>query len=191
MKHLLIIAFSALILSGCASPTDQQLNFNPQADSSQVTINEQKTLSLTTTDVRTAQYLALVKKDDDKAMPIHAKQNARIALNNAMQSILQSQGFVIANNSDNSIEVELQEALVRVKSSTFSNKMDAKVTLKVTAETPTGKFVKTYSGSAKGDNSMGASNEQIEHMLNHVSKLVLNDIANDVELINYMQEKFQ
>ncbi|OBT06555.1 hypothetical protein A9264_08245 [Vibrio sp. UCD-FRSSP16_10] len=191
MKHFLIVAFSALILSGCASPTDQQLNFEPQADNTQVTIHQAKSLTLSTTDIRTAQYLALVTKGADKAMPIHAKQNARVALNSAMTSILESQGFDIKPNSDNSVELQLQEALIRVKSSTFSNEMDAKLTLQVTAETPTGKFVKTYSGSAKAENSMGASNEQIEHMLNHVSKLVLNDIANDEELINYMEEKFQ
>lgn len=191
MKHLLIVAFSALFLSGCATPTDQQLNFAPAADDNQITLNEQKSLALNTTDVRTAQYLALVKKGADKALPIHAKQNARIAFNNAMKSLLESQGFVISLSSENNVELEVQEALVRVNSSTFSNEMDAKVTLKVTAETPSGKFVKTYTGSAKATNSMGASNEQIELILNHVSKLVLNEIANDVELIDYMEEKFQ
>ncbi|MEZ9710667.1 YajG family lipoprotein [Vibrio breoganii] len=191
MKHLLIVAFSALILSGCANPTDQQLNFAPAADSNQITLNEQKSLALSTTDVRTAQYLALVKKGADKALPIHAKKNARIAFNNAMKSLLESQGFVISLSSENNVELEVQEALVRVNSSTFSNDMDAKVTLKVTVETPSGKFVKTYTGSAKATNSMGASNEQIELILNHVSKLVLNEIANDVELIDYMEEKFQ
>ncbi|CAM2911956.1 YajG family lipoprotein [Vibrio rarus] len=191
MKKLLIACCVTLFLSGCASPTDQQLNFTPQADNIKSTITQAKTLSLSTTDIRTAQYVALVNKGEDKALPIHAKQNTRTAFNSAFATLLQSQGFVISNNSDNSVEVEIEQVLVRVNSATFSNDMDAKITLKVTAETPTGKFVKTYTGSAKANNSMGASNEQIEHILNHVSKLVLNDIANDVELINYMEDKFQ
>ncbi|GAM78405.1 hypothetical lipoprotein yajG precursor [Vibrio ishigakensis] len=105
--------------------------------------------------------------------------------------MLTTQGFEINGDSSNQIQLEVQEALVRVTSSTFSNQMQAKVTLTVTAETPSGKFVKTYSGSAKAENSMGASNEQIEHVINHVSKLVLNEIANDVELIDYMEENFK
>lgn len=191
MKHLLIVALSALFLSGCASPTDQQLNFTPAADNNQMTLNQPKSLAFKTTDVRTAQYLALVVKGNDKALPIHAKQSTRIAFSDAMKRVLESQGFVMSLDSDNSLELEIQQALVRVSSSTFDNQMDGKVVLKVSVETPRGKFVKTYTGTAKSNNSMGASNEQIEQMINHVSKLVLNEIANDVELIDYMEENFQ
>ncbi|WP_261816813.1 YajG family lipoprotein [Vibrio gallicus] len=191
MRHLLIAACTMLALSGCASPTSEQLNFTPTTDNSQIALHQAKSVTLTTKDIRTAQYLALVKKNEDKALPIHAKQNVRVALNNALQGALQKQGFNIVPNSDNHIQLEVQEALVRVSSSTFSNQMQAKVTLTVTAETKAGKFVKTYTGSAKGENSMGASNEQIEHIINHVSKLVLNEITNDVELIDYMEETFK
>ncbi|GAM54558.1 hypothetical lipoprotein yajG precursor [Vibrio ishigakensis] len=191
MRKLLIAAAATLALGGCASPTSDQLHFTPAADNHNITLNETKSVALTTKDIRTAQYLALVKKNEDKALPIHAKENVRIAFGNALQEVLTTQGFEINGDSSNQIQLEVQEALVRVTSSTFSNQMQAKVTLTVTAETPSGKFVKTYSGSAKAENSMGASNEQIEHVINHVSKLVLNEIANDVELIDYMEENFK
>lgn len=191
MRKLLIAATAALALGGCASPTSDQLNFSPAADSNNITLNQPKSVAITTKDIRTAQYLALVKKNEDKALPIHAKENVRIAFGNALQQVLETQGFAIKNDSSNQLKLEVQEALVRVTSSTFSNQMQAKVTLTVTAETPSGKFVKTYSGSAKAENSMGASNEQIEHVINHVSKIVLNEIANDVELVDYMEENFK
>lgn len=191
MRKLLIAAAATLALGGCASPTSDQLHFTPAADNHNITLNETKSVALTTKDIRTAQYLALVKKNEDKALPIHAKENVRIAFGSALQEVLTTQGFEINGDSSNQIQLEVQEALVRVTSSTFSNQMQAKVTLTVTAETPSGKFVKTYSGSAKAENSMGASNEQIEHVINHVSKLVLNEIANDVELIDYMEENFK
>jgi uncharacterized lipoprotein len=191
MKHLLVVALSALILSGCATPTDSQLHFSPAADSNQITLNQPKSVKFNTTDARTAQYLALIIKNDDKALPVHAKQNVRIAFSDAMKRVLESQGFVMSLESKNQIELEIHQALVRVSTSTFSNEMNGKVILKVAAETPTGKFVKTYTGSAKATNSMGASNEQIEQLIEHVSKLVLNEIANDIELIDYIEENFQ
>ncbi|GAM65046.1 hypothetical lipoprotein yajG precursor [Vibrio ishigakensis] len=191
MRKLLIAAAATLALGGCASPTSDQLHFTPAADNHNITLNETKSVALTTKDIRTAQYLPWSKKNEDKALPIHAKENVRIAFGNALQEVLTTQGFEINGDSSNQIQLEVQEALVRVTSSTFSNQMQAKVTLTVTAETPSGKFVKTYSGSAKAENSMGASNEQIEHVINHVSKLVLNEIANDVELIDYMEENFK
>ncbi|GAM69906.1 hypothetical protein JCM19241_3742 [Vibrio ishigakensis] len=63
MRKLLIAAAATLALGGCASPTSDQLHFTPAADNHNITLNETKSVALTTKDIRTAQYLALVKKE--------------------------------------------------------------------------------------------------------------------------------
>lgn len=68
--------------------------------------------------------------------------------------------------------------------------MDAKVTLEVTAETPRGKLVKSYTGTAKRSAALSASNQDIEKVLNDVVNLVLKEMANDDELKGYMKERF-
>ncbi|MDE1211851.1 YajG family lipoprotein, partial [Vibrio aestuarianus] len=62
--------------------------------------------------------------------------------------------------------------------------------LEITAETPKGKLVKTFNGTAKRSGKLSASNEDIEMVLNDVVNLVLKEIANDSELKSYMQERF-
>jgi len=72
----------------------------------------------------------------------------------------------------------------------IENQMDGSVTLEVTAETPKGKLVKSYNGTAKRTGMLSASNDEIEMVLNDVINIVLKEIANDTELQSYMQERF-
>ncbi|MCV5372422.1 YajG family lipoprotein, partial [Escherichia coli] len=91
-------------------------------------------------DVRAAQYVALVDNGRSNILPLHAKQNLRIALEEALEKQFSSQGFHADLNSNNAIELSVQEALVNVKHSVMENEMDAKVVLEITAETPEGKL---------------------------------------------------
>lgn len=68
--------------------------------------------------------------------------------------------------------------------------MDARLVLEITAETPQGKLVKTYTGTAERTGALSASNDEIQLVLNDVSNLVLREVANDRELQSYMQERF-
>jgi len=72
----------------------------------------------------------------------------------------------------------------------MENQMDGKVTLEVTAETPEGKLVKTFNGTATRTGALSASNDDIAMVLNDVIDLVLKEIANDQELQTYMKERF-
>jgi uncharacterized lipoprotein len=72
----------------------------------------------------------------------------------------------------------------------MENEMDGKVVIEITAENPQGKLVKTYTGTAKRTGALSASNEDIEVVLSDVVNLVLQEVANDRELQNYMQERF-
>ncbi|MCX9491047.1 hypothetical protein IG511_19110, partial [Vibrio cholerae] len=100
------------------------------------------------------------------------------------------QGFRLSVNSENTITLEIQELLVSVKHSIMENQMDGSVVLEITAETPRGKLVKSYTGTAKRTGVLSASNDEIETVLNDVINTVLKEIANDAELQNYMQERF-
>ncbi|MCV5224156.1 YajG family lipoprotein, partial [Escherichia coli] len=85
--------------------------------------------------------MALVDNGRSNILPLHAKQNLRIALEEALEKQFSSQGFHADLNSNNAIELSVQEALVNVKHSVMENEMDAKVVLEITAETPEGKLV--------------------------------------------------
>ncbi|WP_029852127.1 YajG family lipoprotein [Vibrio parahaemolyticus] len=189
MKKLLLAA-SVALLAACSAPQQPQLNLMPESTLSTNPIVQGKTYSLTSKDVRAAQYVALVDNGRSNILPLHAKQNLRIALEEALEKQFSSQGFHSDLNSNNAIELNVQEALVNVKHSVMENQMDAKMILEITAETPQGKLVKTYTGTAKRSGTLSASDSDIEETLNDVVTLTLKEIANDPELRQYMQERF-
>ncbi|GAA5647264.1 MULTISPECIES: YajG family lipoprotein [Vibrio] len=186
----LVLAASMALLTACAAPQQEQINFLPKATLSNSDLVKGATYNLSSKDVRSAQYVALVDSGRSHIEPIHSKQNVRIAVETALADQLASQGFRTSVNSENVIEIEIQEALVNVKHSVMSNDMDAKVVLEVTAETPQGKLVKTYTGTAQRSGTLSASNQEIETVLNDTVNLVLKEISNDRELKQYMQERF-
>jgi uncharacterized lipoprotein len=178
------------LLTACSAPQQEQINFMPKAVLSNSDIVQDASFTLTSKDMRSAQYVALVDSGRSNIEPIHSKQNVRISIENALLDQFKSQGFRSTVNSENSVEVEVQEALVSVKHTVMENQMDGKVVLEITAETPQGKLVKTYTGTAKRTGALSASNEEIEEVLNDVINLVLQEVSNDRELQNYMQERF-
>ncbi|HDI3201411.1 YajG family lipoprotein [Vibrio cholerae] len=189
MKKL-VLAASIALLTACSAPQQSQINVNPQAALSQNAIVNNSSFSLVSKDVRSAQYVALVDSGRNNIEPIHPRQNVRITLENALAEQFGSQGFRLSINSENTITLEIQELLVSVKHSIMENQMDGSVVLEITAETPRGKLVKSYTGTAKRTGVLSASNDEIETVLNDVINTVLKEIANDAELQNYMQERF-
>lgn len=186
----LVLAASMALLAACSAPQHEQISFMPKAVLSNSDLVQDATFTLTSKDVRSAQYVALVDSGRSNIEPIHSKQNVRISIENALLEQFQSQGFRSTVNSENSLQVEVQEALVSVKHTVMENQMDGKIVLEITAETPQGKLIKTYTGTAKRTGALSASNEEIETVLNDVINLVMQEIANDRELQNYMQERF-
>ncbi len=188
MKKL-VLAASIALLTACSAPQQSQINVNPQAALSQNAIVNNSSFSLVSKDVRSAQYVALVDSGRNNIEPIHPRQNVRITLENALAEQFGSQGFRLSVNSENTITLEIQELLVSVKHSIMENQMDGSVVLEITAETPRGKLVKSYTGTAKRTGVLSASNDEIDTVLNDVINTVLKEIANDAELQNYMQER--
>ncbi len=189
MKKL-VLAASIALLTACSAPQQSQINVTPQAALSQNAIVNNSSFSLVSKDVRSAQYVALGDSGRNNIEPIHPRQNVRITLENALAEQFGSQGFRLSVNSENTITLEIQELLVSVKHSIMENQMDGSVVLEITAETPRGKLVKSYTGTAKRTGVLSASNDEIETVLNDVINTVLKEIANDAELQNYMQERF-
>ncbi|MCP3699747.1 MAG: hypothetical protein GY920_14525 [Aliivibrio sp.] len=185
-----IIALSALFLAACSAPSDPQLDIKPVASSNAHQIVENKKLTLDSSDLRTAQYVAVIDNGRQNVQPIHAKQNLRVTLEDALSTQLKNQGFIVTVDSDNTLRIDIIEALVSVQHSLMSNEMKTQVKLQITAETPRGKFVKTYNAVSEKVGSMSADNQDIEQVLNDLLNAVLDKIAVDEELQTYIKGNF-
>lgn len=188
----LIIAASLALLAACSSPQPEQpqINFIPKPVLSHQKIADGLSFALESKDVRSAQYVALIDSGHNNIQPVHTRQNVRISLESALFDQLTSQGFQVSVNSENTVSLEITELLINVEHSVMQNEMTGRAVIKVTAETPAGKMVKTYRGKAHRTGAFSASDASIEEVLNDVTNLVLKEIAYDQELQNYMKERF-
>ncbi|OEF26301.1 YajG family lipoprotein [Vibrio rumoiensis] len=191
MKKLVML-FTALALTACASVSqDDLINLTPSSTLSSSKVVDGLAFTLTSQDVRNAQFIAIIKEDgQEQVQPLHAKQNVRKAYEAAVYQQLFSQGFTITRNSNNIVNVQVVDAVATVNQEPVKYSIDGEVTLKITAETPDGKFVKTYTGSGTKSGSFTADKTDVEEVLNRVSSRVLTSIAQDSELTNYMKGNF-
>ena len=187
MKKLLIAA-SVLALTACSAPSEPQLTIAPSpVIATQPTANGQA-ISLESRDLRTAQFVAVVDSGRENVQPLHATQNLRVVLEQALSSQLSSQGYNVTEESQGTLRLDILEAMVNVKHSVMSHELSSKLQLQLVVESPKGKFVKRYSGKSDRTGAMSASVEDMELALNNLITAVLKDIYADPELNSYMQE---
>lgn len=191
MKRIFSAIGLTLILSACSAPQAPQLNIAPKpAQVSASPDNSGKAIDLTSRDLRTAQYVAVVDNGRRSVDPIHATANLRVALEDALRQQLNAQGFKVSSGTEGKLRMDLLEALVKVKHNVFNHEMDSQVQIQLVAETDKGKFVKRYRGQSKIEDAGSASNADMELALNTLLEAVLKDIANDKQLTTYMDQNF-
>lgn len=188
MKKLLIAA-TVMALTACSAPSEPQLTLNPTPVIAQQPATAGKALSLESRDLRTAQFVAVVDSGRQNVQPLHATQNLRITLEEALSRQLNAQGYKITQDSQGNMRLDILEAMVNVKHSVMSHELSSKLQLQLVVETPTGKFVKRYAGKSERNGAMSASVEDMELALNNLMTAVLKDIYADPELNSYLQEK--
>ncbi|MDA9556939.1 YajG family lipoprotein [Vibrio sp.] len=186
----LILATSVVLLGACSSPQEQLIDFTPEMISPSSANTAQHSIVISSRDTRKAQYVAVIDTGKSRFEPIHAKQNIRTTLEKTITNYFASQGYQSTKHSDNTIEIELKEALVSVRHSVLENEMTANITLSITAETPNGKLVRTYKGNTNQTSALSALNSDISELLNNTMNLVLKEMSQDKKLQHYMKERF-
>ena len=187
MKKLLLAA-SVLALTACSAPSEPQLTLTPQPVIASQPVVQGKALSLESRDLRTAQFIAVVDSGRENVQPLHSTQNLRITLEEALSRQLTAQGYTLTADSQGTLRLDVLEAMVNVKHSVMSHDLNSKLQLQLVVETPTGKFIKRYSGKSERTGAMSASVEDMELAMNNLITAVLKDIYADQELNKYMQE---
>ncbi len=190
MKKLSMMLALA-VLAGCSNTQPQQVNYQPTAPAVEQTANaEGVTFTLNSQDLRTAQYVGLYRVDDDRSMPIHPRQNVRIAIDSELSTLFENLGYTLTPNGENEVKVEVLELLANVTPGSFSSETSAKMVIQLTAESPKGKFVKTYRGSARIERNK-ADEDTVAAVLNRVTNVVLETISTDTELQSYLETNFK
>lgn len=182
------LAASVFALTACSAPSEPQLTLAPTpVIATQPTANG-LALDLESRDLRTAQFIAVVDSGRQNVQPLHATQNLRVTLEDALARQLQSQGYKLTDDTQDKLRLDILEAMVNVKHSIMSHDLSSKIQLQLVVETNKGKFVKRYSGKSERTGAMSASVEDMELSMNNLMTAVLKDIYSDAELNKYLQE---
>ncbi|MDO6705272.1 YajG family lipoprotein [Photobacterium sp. 1_MG-2023] len=184
----LLLALSMLALTACTAPTDMQLSLQPTPALSSQASMQGLNLNLESRDLRTAQFVAVIDNGDKNVHPLHATENLRLTLQNALTRQLESQGVQVGPESQSTMRMDILEAIVNVKQSAFSHTLNSKLQLQLVLTTPNGKFIKRYAGKSSREGAMNASPEAMELAMNGLMDAVLRDIQGDAELSSYMEE---
>ncbi|MGF1680496.1 YajG family lipoprotein [Photobacterium minamisatsumaniensis] len=187
MKKLLVAA-SVLALTACSAPSEPQLTIAPEPVIAAQPIANGQAISIDSRDLRTAQFIAVVDSGRQSVQPLHATQNLRVTLEEALSRQLSAQGYNVTEKSNGTLRLDILEAMVNVKHSVMSHDLSSKIQLQLVVESPKGKFVKRYSGKSERNGAMSASVKDMELAMNNLMTAVLKDIYADPELNAYMQE---
>ncbi len=188
MKKLFL--FLSFLLAGCSANVNQQLNFAPQAPAVDTPALSSVEASVSTQDLRHAQYVALLSINDDKSIPIHPQQNVRTTLSSQLNTLFKDSGINIQPHANNQIKIDIVELLVEVEQTSFQSTLNARMLLKLTATNAQGAYNKLYNSRVNQKHSFGTTNEDIEKVLNRVTSIALQEMAQDTELFKYIKENF-
>lgn len=139
-------------------------------------------------DLRTAQFVAVVDNGRKDVQPIHATSNLRLLLEDALSLQLKSQGYRIVDKSNQTLRLDLLDALVKVKHSMLSHTITANVQIQLVGQSNNEKFVKRYTGKSTSQGPMSASNSDMALALNSLLEELLKEMANDKQLTQFMTE---
>ncbi|CAH0532950.1 hypothetical protein VST7929_00799 [Vibrio stylophorae] len=189
MKIKLLAAAALLTLTGCATPVETQLTLAPKAVPSSIVAPSGSEINITSRDLRSAQFVAIVDSGRDRVKPVQSQQNLRVLLEDVITDQLRAQGYTADISSPVSLRIDIMEAMTRVNDSAVNHGIDTKVQLQLVVEAPYGRLVKRYSGHATDEGVMSASIQDMENSMNQVIEAILADIAADDQLHDYLQGK--
>lgn len=173
-------------ITACSAPREAQLTIAPQPSMSSVPVTNNIPLNLESRDLRTAQFVAVVDSGRKDVQPIHSTSNLRLVLEDVLSRQLNSQGYTIVKDSDQTLRIDLLDALVKVKHSMFTHAMEANVQIQLVAKNSKDKFVKRYIGKSTKEGPLSASPEDMEIELNNLLNALLQEMANDKQLNLFM-----
>ncbi|WP_434359200.1 YajG family lipoprotein [Parasalinivibrio latis] len=189
MKKL-IITSALFLLAACSAPQQPTINLDLKPVTTSSVPGQGKAVSLTSRDLRTAQFIAVVDNGRQQVQPLQASQNLRVALEEVLSNQLRSQGFNVTAGAKGTVRLDILDALVKVEHSVFSHHVTSNVQIQIVAESPKGKFVKRYNGKSITEGAGSASVEDMEASINNLLNSVLKDVAADQELSLYMVQNF-
>ncbi|GLP96800.1 YajG family lipoprotein [Paraferrimonas sedimenticola] len=185
-KGLSAVFASLALLAGCASQPLPQLALSPAAVT--VTDSHQGSLHLTSQDLRNANYIASINKSDEAAQLIGPTEPPRQLLQRLLSDAFSKQGYQMSASAPVSMQLNLVTLESQVEQGAFKYQNDSQVVVNLKVDNGKQILNKTYKGNAQRKAPLTANAADIELELNSLINSVLQDIANDDELHQFIAQ---
>ncbi|GLS82773.1 YajG family lipoprotein [Paraferrimonas haliotis] len=185
MKKLLIPVFvlATLGLSGCTT-TYPQVALDPSAPQ----INQRHTgqLSFSSQDLRSANYIAKIKKSDDAAQLIAPTQPPRLQIQQLLSDAFAKQGYRIQAQAPVNVQLNLVDLKSVVEQKFYKYQANTNIELTLVADNGNQTLTKTYRGNAQRSAPLSADPATLELEINQLITKVLQEIVDDPELHSFI-----
>jgi len=184
MLKKLLLNISLLLLTACAS-APQQVNIT--AEPAPLTTQYPGTLvSLTSKDIRDANYLIAIHKVGEPAQLLN-NQNSLVNLITAkLQRGWEQQGLVFSPQADIAINLELQTARIDVQQDSFEHQAESSLMLIVSIDNEGQTLTKQFRSASTLTGAFSPSMNDLETKFSQQLSSLLNDVFNDQQISDYL-----
>ena len=191
MSHALVGASLIGLLAACSTKPSQVI-VAPQVSQSAAPTYAGQQISLDVVDLRTTNHLIQILRKDKPAELFSPAQSLPDALNASLSQYLTAQGLAMqgANTLGGvaAMTVSIEKALVSVQQSLVKYQASSEIRLLITVNKGDKTYSQVLTSKGKSNGPITADVAVLERDLNQQLGKVISDLANNPELIAFIQE---
>ncbi|MGI2258963.1 YajG family lipoprotein [Shewanella sp. GXUN23E] len=188
MKSLVTALTGLLLLGGCASQTPNYIVLDPQLQGISQQTAQALPLSVSTRDLRTANYVVKFDEGDGAAKLVSPSDSPRAQLEALLRKGFADAGYSIDPASARSLHVDLDQLLTLVTESTFGYEANTRIDIKVLATNGSHTLAKEFRTKGMRQGAMSADFATLELELNKLMTQIATAVIQDKELNEFLTQ---
>ncbi|WP_113627177.1 lipoprotein [Pectobacterium peruviense] len=188
LKKLFFPLLAVILLAGCAAKSNT-LNVTPKISlPSQDPTLMGVTISINGADQRADQALAKVNRDG-QLVTLTPSRDLRFLLQEALEKQMTARGYMIGTGGPVALQIVVNHLYADVSEGNLRYNITTKADISIMSQAANGnKQVKNYRSTYNVQGAFTASNEKITDAVNTVLGDVINDMAQDTSVSNFVKE---
>lgn len=188
LKKLFFPLLAVILLAGCAAKSNT-LNITPKISlPSQDPTLMGVTISINGADQRADQALAKVNRDG-QLITLTPSRDLRFLLQEALEKQMTARGYMIGTGGPVALQIVVNHLYADVSEGNLRYNITTKADISIISQAANGnKQVKNYRSTYNVQGAFTANNENITNAVNTVLGDVINDMAQDTTVSNFIKE---
>lgn len=175
-----------VILSACSSNV-KHLVIAPDILTTNHSLLSNQSINITTSDLRTAQHMLQIIKEDQAAQLITSQSSLADIVDKALTAAYKKSAAQVTPAGKNVLNVVINKALINVNQSMMKYNANNAIELSISIDNGEQTLTKSYRSSGKSEGPLQADIAVLERDFNQQLSKVIANIVNDPQLIEFMR----